>query len=89
MLNFIVPDWKKLVVYLIFVILFMSETLLIRSVYQRDYVVYFLMNIYNSFFKEIDYFNFFTLSFIYYVMVLMMLYVLSCFVIMILGKIKK
>jgi hypothetical protein len=89
MRDFITPDWKKLITYLLFVILFMGETLVLRSVYQRDYVITFLLNIYNNFFNQIDYVNLFTISFIYYIIVLMILYVLSCLVILILGRVKK
>ncbi len=85
--KFLMPDWRKLIIYLIFVIIFMTETLLIRSLYQKDYVVVFLSNIYNYFFRGIkDYVNFFTLAFFYYLIVLMILYLLSCLVVLIYEK---
>lgn len=87
--DFIAPDWKKLITYLILIAIFMSETLFLRSVYQRDNVVTFLLYVYNSFFKEIDYVNFFMISFFYYIFVLMTLYILSCIIILIIGKIDK
>jgi hypothetical protein len=88
--EFLSPDWRKLIVYLVFVIIFMTETLLIRSLFQEDYVVTFLSSIYNYFFTEIkDYVNFFTLAFFFYIAVLAILYLLSCIVILITEKIKK
>jgi hypothetical protein len=87
--DFLMPDWKKIIVYLVLVILFMGETLFLRSVYQKDYVVVFLLNVYNSIFSNMDYANFFLMSFVYYLFVLMILYLLSCFVVMIISKIKK
>ncbi len=88
--EFLTPDWKKLIVYLVFVIIFMTETLLIRSLFQEDYVIMFLSNVYNYFFTEMkDYVNFFTLAFSFYIAVLAVLYLLSCAVILITEKIKK
>jgi hypothetical protein len=87
--EFILPDWKKLIIYLVFVILFMGETLLLRSVYLKDYVVSFLLGVYKNFFSEMNYVNFFAVSFIYYLLVLFALYILSCFVMLILKNIKK
>ncbi len=88
--KFLAPDWKKLAIYLIFIIIFMTETLLIRSIYQEDYIVVFLLNIYNYFFKGMkDYVNFFTISFIFYLTILIVLYLLSCLVILIHEKIEK
>lgn len=88
--NFLTPDWRKLIVYLVFVIIFMTETLLIRSLFQEDYIVKFLSNVYNYFFTEMkDYVNFFTLAFFFYIAVLAILYLLSCVVILITEKIKK
>jgi hypothetical protein len=88
--KFLSPDWRKLIVYLAFVIIFMTETLLIRSLFQEDYVVAFLSNVYNYFFTEMrDYVNFFTLAFFFYIAVLAALYLLSCIVVFITEKIKK
>lgn len=88
--EFLTPDWKKLIVYLVFVIIFMTETLLIRSLFQEDYVIMFLSNVYNYFFTEMkDYVNFFTLAFSFYIAVLVVLYLLSCVVILITESIKK
>lgn len=88
--EFLTPDWRKLIVYLVFVIIFMTETLLIRSLFQEDYVIMFLSNVYNYFFTEMkDYVNFFTLAFSFYIAVLAVLYLLSCVVILITEKIKK
>lgn len=88
--EFLSPDWRKLIVYLVFVIIFMTETLLIRSLFQEDYVVTFLSNVYNYFSTETkDYVNFFTLAFFFYIAVLAILYLLSCIVILITEKIKK
>lgn len=88
--NFLTPDWRKLIVYLVFVIIFMTETLLIRSIFQEDYVVAFLSNVYSYFFTEMkDYVNFFTLAFFFYIFILAILYLLSCIVILITEKIKK
>jgi len=88
--EFLTPDWRKLIVYLVFVIIFMTETLLIRSLFQEDYVITFLSNVYNYFFTEMkDYVNFFTLAFSFYIAVLAVLYLLSCVVILITERIKK
>ena len=88
--EFLTPDWRKLIVYLVFVIIFMTETLLIRSLFQEDYVIMFLSNVYNYFFTEMkDYVNFFTLAFSFYIAVLAVLYLLSCVVILITERIKK
>ena len=88
--EFLTPDWRKLIIYLVFVIIFMTETLLIRSLFQEDYVVAFLSNIYNYFFVGMrDYVNFFTLTFFFYIAVLAILYLLSCIVVLITEKIKK
>ncbi len=88
--EFLTPDWRKLIVYLVFVIIFMTETLLIRSLFQEDYVIMFLSSVYNYFFTEMrDYVNFFTLAFSFYIVVLAVLYLLSCVVILITEKIKK
>lgn len=87
--EFFIPDWRKLVVYLIFVIIFMSEVLLIRIIYQRDYMVVILTNIYNHFFLGKGYINFFTLSFFFYLVLLVILYLLSCLVILIIEKTEK
>lgn len=88
--EFLTPDWRKLIVYLVFVIIFMTETLLIRSLFQEDYVITFLSSVYNYFFTEMkDYVNFFTLAFSFYIAVLAVLYLLSCVVILITERIKK
>ncbi len=88
--KFLKPDWKRLIIYLVFVLIFMSETLLIRYLYKKDYIVEFFLNIYNHFFKGMkDYVNFFTLTFFCYLLVLFVLYLLSCLVILIYEKIEK
>jgi hypothetical protein len=87
--DFIVPDWKKLITYMLFIILFMGETLILRSMYHRDYIVVFLVGFYNNILQYISFVNFFMVSFSYYIMVLASLYLLSCVVILILGKIEK
>jgi hypothetical protein len=88
--EFLTPDWRKLIIYLVFVIIFMTETLLIRSLFQEDYVVTFLSSVYNYFFVGMgEYVNFFTLAFFFYIAVLAILYLLSCIVILITEKIKK
>ena len=87
--EFLSPDWRKLIVYLVFVIIFMTETLLIRSLFQEDYVIEFLSNVYSYFTEMRSYINFFTLAFFFYIAVLAVLYLLSCIVILITEKIKK
>ncbi len=89
--KFLRPDFKKLIIYLVFVLIFMSETLLIRSLYQKDYIVEFFLNIYSHFFSGMrDYgISFFTITFICYLSVLFVLYLLSCLVVLIHGKIEK
>jgi hypothetical protein len=85
--EFLMPDWRKLIVYLLFTITFMTETLIIRTIYQKDYIVIFLSNVYDYFFSGMkDYVNFFAIAFLYYIFVLTMLYVLSCIVIKIVEK---
>jgi len=89
--KFLKPDFKKLMIYLVFVLIFMSETLLIRSLYQKDYIVEFFLNIYNHFFSGMENYgvSFFTLTFFCYLSVLFVLYLLSCLVILIYEKIEK
>ncbi len=90
MKDFLMPDWRKLIVYLLFTITFMSETLIIRSVYQKDYIILFLSNVYDYFFTGVrDYVNFFVIAFLYYIFVLAILYLLSCLVIRIVEKSQK
>jgi hypothetical protein len=88
--RFLIPDIRKLLVYLVFVLIFMCEILLIRSLYQQDYMVVFLRAFYNNFIKgKQSYINFFTVAFFYYFILLMILYLLSCLVILIYEKIEK
>jgi hypothetical protein len=88
--EFLAPDWRKLIVYLIFVLIFLTETLLIRSIFQRDYMMIFFSNVYDYFFKDMkDYVNLFTIAFSFYIAILVVLYVLSCTVILIKEKTKK
>jgi hypothetical protein len=88
--EFLIPDWRKLVVYLVFVIIFMSEVLLIRSIYQKDYMVIFLNNFYNHFFSGSEaYIDFFSIAFFFYLVLLAILYLLSCLVILIYEKTQK
>ncbi len=87
--KFLVPSLEKLLIYLFFVIIFMAETLLIRSIFERDYIMLFISAIYDNFFKGlVDYVNFFTVAFFYYLVILAVLYVLSCLVIFIYEKTK-
>jgi hypothetical protein len=85
--EFLTPEYRRIIAYLLFIIIFMSETLLIRYVYRGDYIVLFLLDIYHSFFKY--YVDFFTVAFFYYLIILTILYLLSCIVILITEKIKK
>ncbi len=87
--EFVTPDSKKLVLYLLLVIVLVFETLIIRSVYKKDYTVDFLLSIYNTFFNEIEYVNFFMISFAYYIIVLVVLYIVSCLIVFILGRIRE
>ena len=89
--KFLLPDWRRLITYFIFVLIFMAETLLIRSLYQKDYIVEFFLNIYNHFFSGMkDYgVSFFTITFLCYLSILFVLYLLSCLVILIYEKIEK
>jgi hypothetical protein len=88
--EFLAPDWRKLIVYLVFVLIFLTETLLIRSIFQRDYIMVFFSNLYDHFFKDMkDYVNFFTIAFSFYVAILVVLYLLSCIVVLIKEKTKK
>ena len=88
--KFLVPSLEKLLIYLFFVIIFMAETLLIRSIFEKDYIMLFISSIYDNFFKGlVDYVNFFTVAFFYYLVILGVLYLLSCLVILIYEKTKE
>jgi hypothetical protein len=88
--EFLTPDLRKIIVYLLFVIVFMSETLMLLSVYKENYIISFISNVYRNFFGGAeDSINFFTVAFVYYIVFLVGLYLLSCLVISIFDKIGK
>jgi hypothetical protein len=87
--EFLVPDLRKIIIYLLFVTIFMSEILLIRYVYHKDGIVTFLSGFYENFPGAEGYISLFTISFFFYIFIFVMLYLLSCFVSLIIDKIKK
>ena len=88
--EFLRPDFRKLITYLVFVFIFLTEIFLIRFLYQRDYMVEFVSKIYYSYLTIVeDYVSFFATAFSFYIFILAILYLLSCIVIFIIEKIKK
>jgi hypothetical protein len=87
--EFLVPDLRKMIIYLLFVTIFMSEILLIRYVYHKDNIVTFLSGFYENFSGAESYISLFTISFFFYIFILIIIYLLSCFVSLIIDKIKK
>ena len=87
--EFFTPDWRRVIIYLIFVLIFMSEIFMIRYSYHVDNIVLFISGIYQDFPGLGSYIDLFTLAFFFYVFIFVMMYVLSCFVNLIIGRIRK
>ena len=87
--EFFTPDWRRMIIYLIFVMIFMSEIFMIRYFYHVDNIVLFISGIYQSFPSLEGYIDLFTLAFFFYIFIFVMMYVLSCFVNLIIGRIRK
>jgi len=88
--EFFTPDCRKMIIYLVLVLIFFAEIFIVRSVYNADYIVLFVLNIYENYLTGLkDYVNFFTLTFFFYIFILFILYLLGCLIVLIIDKIKK
>jgi len=88
--EFFIPEWKKMLIYLALVLIFLSEIFLIRFIYREDYMVSFVSYMYYNYFTGLkEYVSLFTMTFLFYILVLFVLYLLSCLIVLIADKIKK
>lgn len=87
--EFFMPEYTKLITYLILVLIFLSEIFIIRSVNREDYMISFISNIYYSHLSGMgEYFSLFVFAFFFYVAILFILYSLGCLIVLI-NKRKK
>jgi hypothetical protein len=71
--DFFIPDWRRVMIYLIFVLIFMSEIFIIRYLYHVDNIVLFISDIYQNFPGLESYIDVFTLAFFFYIFIFVMI----------------